>query len=182
MTQLKYKPGLDDTLARLRQFYSRSMPDGILAAFEVASEAQEELAARHAEAFCEYPDPEERAAFWDKDLAARAGLEDDSMPVAYLSEFDQGLYGGLIGGDVRFLAHPENGWISSMVPPVLGNWSEFDRLVFRGDGEWATRYLRQLQVFVEAARGKFGISHFILINGLNFVFELVGATETYVSL
>ena len=35
-----------------------------------------------------------------------------------LSELDQGLYGGLLGGDVRFLAHPENGWISSMVPPA----------------------------------------------------------------
>ncbi len=30
--------------------------------------------------------------------------------------------------------------------------------------------------------GKFGISHFILIDSLNFVFELLGATETYMSL
>ncbi|MCU0874577.1 MAG: hypothetical protein MUE50_19775, partial [Pirellulaceae bacterium] len=30
--------------------------------------------------------------------------------------------------------------------------------------------------------GKFGVSHFILIDSLNFVFELVGATNTYVSL
>ena len=39
-----------------------------------------------------------------------------------------------------------------------------------------------MRVIAAAARGKFGISHFILINGLNFVFELVGATETYLSL
>jgi hypothetical protein len=37
-------------------------------------------------------------------------------------------------------------------------------------------------VFVEASRGKWGISHFILIDALNFVFELVGATQTYLSL
>ena len=44
------------------------------------------------------------------------------------------------------------------------------------------RYLRQLHTFVERAAGKFGVSHFILIDGLNFVFELVGATQTYLSL
>ena len=30
-----------------------------------------------------------------------------------------------------------------------------------------------------AGEGRFGISHFILINGLNFLFELFGATESY---
>ena len=47
---------------------------------------------------------------------------------------------------------------------------------------WFDRYLTQLRIFTEGAEGKFGISHFILIDGLNFVFELVGATETYLSL
>jgi hypothetical protein len=39
-----------------------------------------------------------------------------------------------------------------------------------------------MRVFVEGAAGKFAVSHFILIDGLNFVFELVGATRTYMSL
>jgi hypothetical protein len=99
-----------------------------------------------------------------------------------LSEFDQGLYGGLLGGEVRFLAHPDVGWISSMVPPLLKDWSEFDRLHFDPEHPWWRRYRRQLEVFVAHGRGKWGISHFILIDALNFVFELIGATQTYLSI
>jgi hypothetical protein len=95
---------------------------------------------------------------------------------------DQGLYGGLLGGKVQFMAHPENGWISSMVAPLLADWSEFDRLRFDPAHPWFQRYVTQLKTFVAAAAGKFGVSHFILIDGLNFVFELVGATNTYLSL
>jgi hypothetical protein len=179
---LASKPALEGVLERLGLFYSRQARDRICASFEIPSAALARFAARHPSAFCDYPDPHERVCFWRELLSERAGLEDDSIPSAYLSEFDQGLYGGLLGGDVRFLAHPENGWISSMVPPLLTDWSDFDRLTLREDSLWLERYLRQLQVFVEAAQGKFGVSHFILINGLNFVFELIGATRTYLSL
>lgn len=179
---LAYKPALQPVLDRLRLLYSRGGPDRIFASFEISSPALARFAARHPAAFCDYPEPAERAAFWDEFLRERATLEDDSVPAAYFSEFDQGLYGGLLGGDVRFLVHPENGWISSMVPPLLSNWSEFDRLELREDAVWLERYRKQLRVFVEKARRKFGVSHFILIDGLNFVFELVGATQAYVSL
>jgi hypothetical protein len=120
--------------------------------------------------------------FWDALLSERADVLDDSIPSAYLSELDQGLYGGLLGGDVRFLCDPATGWISSMVPPLLRDWSEFDAREFQLDPGWQKRYVDQLKAFVSAAHGKFGISHFILISGLNFVFELVGATETYLAL
>ena len=69
-----------------------------------------------------------------------------------------------------------------MVPRLLKDWSEFDRLEFDPSGAWFRRYLDQLDTFVRKAAGKSGISHFILIDGLNFVFELVGATETFLSL
>ena len=36
-----------------------------------------------------------------------------------------------------------------------------------------------MDVFLEESRGKWGISHFILIDSLNFAYELRGATETY---
>ncbi len=179
---LLYKPALPEVLDRLRRLYSRQAPDGIFASFEIPSAALDGFQERYAAAFCDYPDPRERARFWDRLLAERAALEDDSVPSAYLSELDQGLYGGLLGGDVRFLAHPENGWISSMVPPLLDSWLEFGRLELREDNIWLDRYRRQLEIFAAEARGRFGISHFILINGLNFVFELIGATETYLSL
>ena len=80
------------------------------------------------------------------------------------------------------MAHPDVGWISSMLPPLLKDWSEFDRLRFDKSHPWWRRYLRQLDVFVQRSRGKWGISHFILIDAMNFVFELVGATRAYLSI
>ena len=68
-----------------------------------------------------------------------------------------------------------------MVPPLLKDWSEFDRLGWDESNVWWQRYLRQLDVFVERSRGRWGISHFILIDAMNFVFELVGATRAYLS-
>ena len=149
---------------------------------ETPSRTLAHFAATHAGGYCDYPDPDERVRFWDAFLSERAGVLDDSIPSAYLSELDQGLYGGLLGGDVRFLCDPATGWISSMVPPLLGDWSEFELRDFQTDSGWQERYVNQLKAFVDAARGKFGISHFILISGLNFVFELIGATETYLAL
>jgi hypothetical protein len=179
---IAYKPHVEAVLARLRQLYERRGEDRIFASMEVPGMALAEFRRQHREGFCAYPDPPERIAFWDTLLRERAAVEDDSIPSAYLSEFDQGLYGGLLGGEVRFLCHPENGWISSMVPPLLRDWAGFDHLQLDESHEWFQRYLRQLEVFVEGAAGKFGISHFILIDSLNFVFELFGATRTYVEL
>lgn len=179
---LAYKPHLDAVLERLTAWYERRAQDRILASFEVPSVALAQFAERYREGFCGYPDPFERIAFWDAYLRDQMAVEDDGIPSAYLSEFDQGLYGGLLGGQVQFMCHPENGWISSMVAPILNDWSEFDQLVFDAAHPWFQRYLRQLDIFVRGAAGKFGISHFILIDSLNLVFELVGATNTYRSL
>ena len=140
-----------------------------------------QFVARYPAGVCECPDPEERIAFWDACLKETADVRDDLIPSAYISEMDQGLYGGLCGGKVRFNADPAIGWISSMLPPILSDWSEFDKLRWDPKGEWAQRYRRFLDVFARGAQGRFGISHFILIDSLNFVFELVGATETYLA-
>ncbi len=179
---LSYCPGGAEVLSRLRSLYEQRAQDIVLASMQPPSAALKEFAEKNPAGYCQYPDPGERVRFWDAYLRERISIGDDSIPSAYLSEMDQGLYGGLVGGEVRFLCDPDTGWISSMVPPILGDWSEFERLSFSQEHEWFQRYLRQLEIFVEAARGKFGISHFILINGLNFVFELVGATNTYLSL
>jgi hypothetical protein len=161
--------------------YDRRAGDRIFATMTVPSATLAEFGRRYPRPECDYPDPVDRVDFWDRLFGERAAIEDDSMPAAYLSEFDQGLYGGLLGGEVRFLAHAEVGWISSMVPPLMKDWSEFDRLHFDASNPWWRRYRNQLDVFVDRSRGKWGISHFILIDSLNFVFELVGATQTYLS-
>jgi len=182
MIELRYKPNAVDVTSRLRGLYERQASDQILATFKVPSPALDEFARQYPEGSCDSPDVAERIAFWDRLLAERTRLEDDSIPSAYLSELDQGLYGGLLGGDVQFMAHPENGWISSMVAPLLNDWSEFEALRFSESAPWFLRYLDQLDTFVQGAEGKFGVSHFILIDALNFVFELVGATNTYLAL
>jgi hypothetical protein len=182
MLQLAYKRQADAVVTRLRELYQRQAADRIFATFKLPDPALDEFARTYGDGECPYPDPATRIAFWDRLLAARADLEDDSIPAAYLSEMDQGLYGGMFGGEVRFMSHPDSGWISSMVAPLLQDWSEFDRLRIDRSAPWFQRYLTQLDAFVTAAAGKFGVSHFILIDSLNFVFELVGATNTYVSL
>ncbi|MGD9496455.1 MAG: hypothetical protein AB7Y46_09100, partial [Armatimonadota bacterium] len=57
-----------------------------------------------------------------------------------------------------------------------------DALRFDEDTPWYRRFVEQTALFADRARGRFGVSHFILIDGLNFVFELVGATATYLAL
>jgi hypothetical protein len=182
MTGLHYKENVETTIERLTALWARESPDRILATIEVPTPAVAEFGAEHADGFCDYPDPAARAAFWDRYLAERRPVHDDGMPSAYLSEFDQGLYGGLVGGEVQFMCHPDKGWISSMVAPLLDNWSEFDELTLDPEHPWFQRYVQQLAIYRREAAGKFGVSHFILIDGLNFVFELLGATETYNSL
>jgi hypothetical protein len=69
-----------------------------------------------------------------------------------------------------------------MVPPILEDWAGLPELMINHQSPWYRFYLQELELFREASQGKFGISHFILIDGLNFVFELFGATQTYLEL
>lgn len=188
MLKLAYKPNAAETVERLRALVERRAPDRIFALFRTPSEVMRRFACTYQKnPFPGYPNPHDRIKFWDELLAERSNLEDDSIPYAYPSEFDQGLYGGLLGGDVRFLCITDqgsnsSGWISSMVPPLLQNWSEFDSLQFNEGHPWWTRYCSQLEIMSEAARGKFGIGHLTVIDSLNFAYELVGGTMTYLSL
>jgi hypothetical protein len=178
-----YKPDGYAVLERLRRLYDERDQSIILASMEIPSAALKGMAITHPAGFCEYPSPRERASFWDARFLEKIDVRDDSIPSAYLSEMDQGLYGGLVGGEVRFLSDPDYGWISSMVEPILNDWSDFDQLPDFDpndtDNEWLERYLRHMDIFLEESQGKWGISHFILIDGLNFAYELRGATETY---
>ena len=176
---LAFKPHLDAVLERLTALWSRQAGDRVFASIEAPTTALSRFAEEHADGFCEYPDPSVRLRFWEAYLGERASIEDDSVPSAYLSEFDQGLYGGLLGGRVQFMCHPDNGWISSMLAPILKCIDQVSDLSIDTENPWRERYIAQLGAFSRAAQGRFGISHFILIDSLNLIFELVGATETY---
>jgi hypothetical protein len=177
-----YCPDGAARLERLTSLYTDRPEDRIFARMDVETNAVRKFAAKYPPGYTDRPDLAQRVAFWDEQFAERAAIHDDSIPSAYLSEMDQGLYGGIVGGNVQFMAHPENGWISSMVPPILDDWDGLARMVIDQQSPSYQFYLQELEVFRQASQGKFGISHFILIDGLNFVFELFGATQTYLEL
>lgn len=182
MDTVSYKKNVDSIVKRLELLYERKASDQIFADFRLPSKTLVEFGKINKEEYVQYPDPVERAHFWDSLLKEKIQIEDDSIPAAYLSEFDQGLYGALIDGKIRFLCDPKSGKISSMVEPMYDDLTLFDPQPFNENHPWFQRYLRQLRIFSEASKNKFGISHFILIDSLNFIFELVGATKTYLSL
>lgn len=179
---LAYCPHLHEIMARLRMLYERRAADRIFAVMNTPSRALAEFAERYADGPCDYPDPGERLSFWDEHLARKSEVFDDNVPSAYLSECDQGLYGGAVGGEVRYMADRATGWISSMVPPIHRDWSEFDGMKVDTQSQAFRRFREELELFASGSRDRFGVSHFILIDGLNFGFELVGATDTYVAL
>ena len=180
--ELSYCPNVEHVLGRLRKLYDRKAQDQIFAFMNVPTLTMKKFAREHQPGYCNYPDPFERIAFWDSYLHERMKVNDDSIPSAYLTEMDQGLYGGLIGGEVQFLCDTDTGWISSMVAPILKDISEFEQIEIDTNNKWFQYYIRQLDIFVKESAGKFCISHFILIDSLNFVFELFGGTDTYLYL
>ena len=178
---LSYCNDSERVFERLRRLYERRDQNIICVKMNVQSLVIAEFAKTHKEGFCEYPDIQERVKFWDAYTKEHLPIRDDSVPSVQLKEMDQGLIGGLFDGDVRFLCDPATGHISSMVYPVLKDWIEFDNLSFSTDHQWYHRYTSQIDAFVNNSSGKYGISHLIAINGLNFIFELVGATATYMA-
>jgi len=182
MDSILYKRSADTVLERLSQFYERKTGDQIFADFQIPNRTLAEFRINHKAEYTSYPDPSIRAKFWDNLLKEKEEAEDDSIPSAYLSEFDQGLYGALIGGKIQFLSDPDTGWISSMIKPMHDDLSSFQPTPITKQHPWFQRYIHQLDIFSQVSEHKFGISHFILIDSLNFIFELVGATKTYLSL
>jgi hypothetical protein len=182
MEKIGYKKGAADVIDRLTKLYERQAGDRIFADYQIPTRTMEKFRAEHPEGYTSYPDPEVRARFWDSLLSEKSLCEDDQIPTAYLSEFDQGLYGALIDGEIQFLQDPGTGWISSMVKPMMEDLTQFNALPFEESHPWFQKYLKQMEVFTRVSENRFGISHFILIDSLNFVFELVGATKTYLSM
>jgi len=182
MDSIRYKPGVDDVIERLNALYERRAGDRVFADFQIPTRTMDQFRAVHKEGYTSYPDPHERARFWDSLLKEKRLCEDDQIPSAYLSECDQGLYGALVGGEIQFLNDPGTGWISSMVKPMFEDLTQFQLQPFEESHPWFRRYLQQLDIFSKVSENRFGLSHFILIDSLNFVFELVGATKTYLSL
>jgi len=94
---LQYCPDGWQRLERLRELYEQRPQDRIYARMELPTEALRQFGKRHPDGPTDYPDLNKRVAFWDAFFAERLAVRDDSVPAAYLSELDQGLYGGMVG-------------------------------------------------------------------------------------
>jgi hypothetical protein len=92
---------------------------------------------------------------------------------------DQGVYGGVLGGEVRWLCNTDTGWISSMTPRLLEDPGRIPELRFDREQPFFRRYLRQVEAFERRARGQFGVCSLVVCSALHFLYELVGATEAY---
>jgi hypothetical protein len=174
-----HKKNLDEVKARLFRLFEGKGRDEIFATTIIPSKALKEYAAVFPQAEMEYPDLHARAQFWDAYQKEGENLEDDSFPQAYMSEFDEGLYAGLLGAKIRFLNNPEWGWVSSMSVPFIEDVKDLKSLSFDTGCSWAEILKKQLLFYADYAKDKFGISHFILIDGLNLLLELRGATNMY---
>ena len=172
MTTLSYKPNFHEVQTRLRSLWGRQAEDRIFATMAVPNPALARFAAAYPHGPCADPDVAQRTAFWDDFFRHRAAVDDDAMPAAYLSEFHQGLYGGLLGGTSASWPTRQPAGFPPCSLPLLG------RLVrgstasgFDAGHHWWRRTRGSSGRLVDAGRGRWGVSHFILIDGLNFVFE-----------
>jgi hypothetical protein len=179
MERTMLKANAEEALARLEDLFSGRGRDRIFVHMQVKSPALALYAGTHVDGERGYPDLREREAFWRGLAAESRELRDDSIPTAYMSEFDEGLYTGLMGAEIRYLENRETGWVSSMSVPFLERLDDIERLEFDRTGALAELYSAQLRFYAEESRGNYGISHFILIDGLNALLELRGATNMY---
>jgi len=178
-----YKKNYKQVLSRLKELYSGNGKDKIYAVMDIPNRALQNYADETKCGETVYPDLENRIRFWDSYSLHFTDLEDDSIPSSYLTEFDEGLYGGLMGGEVRFLNSPDTGWISSMTVPFWKDLSYATALALPKTGDfWYDRMLSQMKLFADACKGKYGCSHFICINAMNLMFELRGGTNSYYDL
>ena len=174
-----YKKNYKEVLGRLTELYSGRGLDRIYAKMNIPNPVLEKVKIEKKDGEVEYPDMEERITFWDNYLSVYADVEDDSIPSAYMSELDEGLYGAIVGAEIRFLLNTSWGWISSMVAPFVKDLDEVRKFKLDENNIWFQRYMKQVALFAERAGNKFGVSHFIVIDGLNFLMELRGGTNVY---
>ena len=174
-----YKKNCNKVITRLENFYSGGGKGSICAQMKMPNSVIDQMKREMKDGPVSCPDLITRADFWDKVLSLYADLEDDSIPGIYLTEIDQGLDGGMLGGEPHFILDTSSGWISSMVPPFAESAEDIYKYEIDLTNKWYRFYDRQLSIYREKAAGKFGVSHFCSIDGLHLLAEMRGFTETF---
>jgi hypothetical protein len=179
------KKNADETFDRFRELFSSGGTDKIYAKifYAAANNIAEETTKKEKKEETKqidmdvYPEVDEayfeKLINWGKSFYDR---EDDDLPSLYPHEFDEGLYGALVGGKIRFL---HGSYISSMVYPFVKDLDEVKNFSLDENNIWYRRFKRKLELSAKYLSGKVGVSDIICISGANFLFELVGATEAY---
>lgn len=176
-----YKKNYRQVITRLSEFYRGSGLDRIYADINVPNPEMPAAVKDLQDGVCPWPVLSERIALWDMMLRAKKDVEDDSLPMCYCSELDEGLVSGLFHApDILFLMDAKRGWISSMSTPFLKDPET--PLVLDRSGLWAERMFAQYRIFGEGARGKFGVAPLCSLVSLNFLVAMRGATSAYLDI
>jgi hypothetical protein len=133
---MEYKQNYNHVIQRLSDLYSGKGKDKIYAKIYTKSKTIEKYADKYPSGEMEYPELGLRASFWEDYLLEQQDIDDDSMPCAYMSEFDEGLYAGLLGAETRFMYNSDWGWVSSMSVPFVKDVTELMKLKPNMDSEW----------------------------------------------
>jgi hypothetical protein len=157
-----YKPNLDETVDRHRRFWTRQMPNEVLAGIRYV----DELTFIPPDEQC--PDLDAMFNSWDANYLTRRTIIDDIMPVARVS-FGSAAFGGFLGADVSF--EYGIGWAH----PFLESYDQLDELRYDPDNPWIQRQRTACRYFVNHAAGKFMLCETETIDGLNLVEGLRGS-------
>ncbi|MCK5701188.1 MAG: hypothetical protein KAI29_08550 [Cyclobacteriaceae bacterium] len=65
MDEIIYKKNASSVMERLKLFYERKTPDQIFANFKIPSQTMDEFRENNKAEYISYPNPQERAQFWD---------------------------------------------------------------------------------------------------------------------
>ena len=173
------KRRLEETVSRLSAFYGGKAEDRIFARMDIRNrktDFYERIMGRLPPASRGLlPDIEIVYSIWEEYLSPLYELEDDSVPTIYLNQYDQGLYGALLGAEMMMNRMEEPGWFSSITRPlehfVPEEWE------WKEGNPWIKRFKQDLEYVAEMGRERFGIGVVITIDALNFLVQVLGGTK-----
>ena len=181
-----YKPNLDETLARLGDFWRRRMTGeitGVVRGFPnpyfEAFLGSQTFEAEGSEA-PDVPDDELRWAHWEARLRICREVCDDSVPVAYPTlDFGESLITALVGGQIKLFWRGDGSTYSALAGPIVNSEKDIPALHFDEHSIIARRVCAITAAMQARARGRFGVCPFITMDALNFACEVMGTTRAY---
>ena len=164
---MEYKRSIDVAVTRNREFWTGGPSDAVLAKIEVEGHSAFDLWMEVlAPGIC--PDAGQMLRLFEENFRFRACLDDDAIPTARPS-FGSSVYGAFFGADVRF------GSTGPYARPLLNRIGDFRSLRYDFEGEWLARQLDATRRFVDAGRGRFGVSIVETMDNLNLAENLRGS-------